>query len=244
MANLIASMFRGKPPLVGWFGKLPALGDFTGRELPLALREHLHDWFAQGMGQLTRRHGDHWKAAYQLAPVWHFAMNAQLWDTRPLIGCLAPSMDRIGRCSPILALRSVEAANLPEQLPPHSRWLYQVEALLRQAIRNDLTVDAIQPELEAALATDTHKQAEGDTAGDILADLGIASGGNPNWFSWPDLAERFGERTRRSFWWAEPSPRQPPRQIIHNGAPDEDLFELLLTGWAEQPAQRDDMQQP
>lgn len=118
-----------------------------------------------------------------------------------------------------------------------SRWLFEVEALLRQVIRGDLSVDAIQSGLEAALEADGTQRREGDSAGDILADLGIATGANPNWFSWPDLAERFTERKGRSFWWAEPSPRQPPRQIIHNGAPDEDLFELLMAGWAERPGQ-------
>ena len=238
MAGMSFSSMRwGKPPLVGWFGKLPVLGDFAGRGLPLALREHVHAWCAGGMGRLTERHGEAWKAAYQLAPVWHFAMNAHIWDARPLVGCVAPSVDRIGRCSPVLALRSVDGARMTEHLPPRSRWLFEVEALLRQVIRGDLSVDAIQSGLEAALEADGTQRREGDSAGDILADLGIATGANPNWFSWPDLAERFTERKGRSFWWAEPSPRQPPRQIIHNGAPDEDLFELLMAGWAERPGQ-------
>jgi len=234
MANLIAGMFKGKPPLVGWFGKLPALGDFTGRELPLALREHIHAWCSDGMGHLTHIYGQTWKPAYQLAPVWHFAMNAHLWDARPLLGCVAPSMDSIGRCSPVLALCSIDAALLRDHLPPCNRWLYQVEALLRQAICGDVPVNAIQPELQTALAASRSFQPVGESASDILADLGItADAANPNWFSWPDLAERFNERKQRSFWWAEPSPRQPPRQFIHNGVPDSDLFALLFTGWAE-----------
>lgn len=186
---------------------------------------------------MTERRGEAWKAAYQLAPVWHFAMNAHIWDARPLVGCVAPSMDRIGRCSPMLALRSVDGTRMKEHLPPQSRWLFEVETLLRQVIRGALSVDAIQPELEAALEADSMQRREGSSAGDILADLGIATDGNPNWFSWPDLTERFTERKGRSFWWAEPSPRQPPRQIIHNGAPDDDLFELLMAGWAERLGQ-------
>jgi len=228
MANLIANIFKGKPPLVGWFGKLPALGDFTGRELPLSLREHIHAWCSDGMGQLTQKYAQAWKATYQLAPVWHFAMNAHLWDIRPLLGCVAPSIDSIGRCSPVLALSSIDAPRIKDHLPPRSRWLYEVEALLRHTIRGERSVDTIQPELQAALAADRAQTLKGDLTG-----LGIAANVNPNWFSWPDLAECFGERKKRSFWWAEPSPRQPPRQFIHNGMPDEELFELLFTGWTE-----------
>jgi len=234
MAGLsLSSIPRGQSALIGWFGKLPVLGDFAGRELPLALREQIHAWCANGMERLAQQHGQSWKAAYQLAPVWHFAMNANIWEARALVGCIAPSTDRIGRCSPVLALRSIDAANIKDSLPPQNRWLYEVEALLRQVIRGELDVETIQPQLEEALAADRTPAQVGDSAGDILADLGIVPGDKPAWFSWPDLAERFSERKGRSFWWAEPSPRQPPRQIIHNGAPDDDLFELLMAGWAE-----------
>jgi type VI secretion system protein ImpM len=228
-------MRRGQAPLVGWFGKLPAIGDFAGRGLPSALREQVHAWCAEGMGRLAEQHGQTWKAAYQLAPVWHFAMNANIWDARPLVGCVAPSMDCVGRCSPVVALRSVDAARMAECLPPQSRWLFDVEALLRRLVQGALGADAMQAELEAALEADSAKRQEGDSAGDILSDLGIATGQDPNWFSWPDLAERFCERKGRSFWWAEPSPRQPPRQVIHNGTPDDELFELLMAGWADMP---------
>ncbi len=228
-------MRREQAPLVGWFGKLPVIGDFAGRGLPSALREQVHAWCAQGMGCLTDRHGETWKAAFQLAPVWHFAMNANIWDARPLTGCMAPSMDRIGRCSPVVALRSVGGARMAECLPPQSRWLFRVENLLRHLVQGALDADAIQAELEAALKADSRQKEEGDSAADILSDLGISTGQETDWFSWPDLAERFCERKGRSFWWAEPSPQQPPRQIIHNGAPDDDLFELLMTGWAVMP---------
>jgi len=235
MANLITAMFKSKPLLVGWFGKLPGLGDFAGRELPLALREHIHGWCSGGMGRLMQQHGHAWKAAYQLAPVWHFAMNARIWNARPLVGCVAPSMDRIGRCSPVLALCAINAADIKDHLPPRNRWLYEVEALLRQAIGGQCEVDAIQPSLHKALLANRAQTYSGDSTGEILAEMGIASALNPDWFSWPDLAERFSERKGRSFWWAEPSPQQPPRQFIHNGPPDEDLFELLFTGWTEAP---------
>lgn len=234
--GLSFSLMRREPvPLVGWFGKLPVIGDFAGRGLPSALREQIHTWCADGLGRLTERHGETWKAAFQLAPVWHFAMNADIWEARPLAGCVAPSMDRIGRCSPVVALRSVDGARISEYLPPQSRWLFEVESLLRRLVQGALGVDAIQAELEAALEADNTQRREGDSTGDILTDLGIVPGQKPGWFSWPDLAERFGERKGRSFWWAEPSPQRPPRQIIHNGAPDDELFELLMAGWAIMP---------
>jgi len=234
MANLIAAMLKPKPPLLGWFGKLPRLGDFAGKALPLALRNQIHSWCAQGMEGLTQSQGEAWKAAYQLAPVWHFAMNAHIWDSRPLIGCLAPSMDRIGRYSPLLVLRSIEAPLIKEYqyLLSCSYWLQRVENLLRQVIRGELGMEAIQNELEVALRAQNSGQRKSNSTGDILAELDIARETDTNRFSWPDLPERFKEGKKHSFWWTEPSPGRPPQQVIHHGAPDENLFALLMVGWA------------
>ncbi len=229
---------RSGPPLLGWFGKLPAVGDYAGRGLPVALREAVYAWFADGMARLVERHGDQWQATYQLSPVWHFAMNPGVWDARALTGCVAPSIDRVGRCSPLAAMRSIEPELIAAHLPPLSDWSCKVEALLRRTIAEGMAVESVQVELDAALraegplhASAGHACNEPHSTGDILAELGIGDGGSPYWFSWPDLPDRFAERSGRSFWWAEPSPAQPPRQVIHNGAPDAELFELLTAGW-------------
>lgn len=228
--------FMGRPrqPLVGWFGKLPAVGDFAGRGLPVGLREDVYGWFAAGMARLLEQYGEQWQEAFRLAPVWHFAMNAGVWDERALIGCVAPSVDRVGRCSPLIAMRSLESDGVDAHLPPQSDWSCKVESLLRRVISENLAVDSVQFELETSLALDKHLTSGVDSAAGILAELGIGDEGSPNWFSWPDLPERFGERPRRSFWWAEPSPNKPPRQFIHNGAPDAELFELLMVGWVRE----------
>ncbi|PZA15057.1 type VI secretion system-associated protein TagF [Azoarcus communis] len=222
-----------QPPLLGWFGKLPAVGDFAGRGLPLSLREGVHAWCADGMVRLAERHGEMWREAYQLSPIWHFAMNAGVWDERPLLGCVAPSMDRVGRCSPLVVLRSIESDHVGACLPPQSDWSYKTDALVRRIISDTVGVEAVQIELEATLGERMPWCSEATTTGEILADLGIGEKGCADWFSWPDLCERFAERRRRSFWWAEPSPMLPPKQVIHNGEPDADLFELLLMGWAD-----------
>jgi hypothetical protein len=78
------------------------------------------------------------------------------------------------------------------------------------------------------------ESAQASSGTGILDELGIrdglAGGTRKAWFSWPELPALFDEREDRSFWWAEPSPRLPPRQLIHCGAPDENLFCLLMDG--------------
>jgi len=228
MSRLITAMLKDRSPLLGWFGKLPALGDFAGKALPLSLRNQIHTWCAQGMDNLTQQQGENWKAAYQLAPVWRFVMDAHVWDSKPLQGCIAPSMDRIGRYSPLLALRSMDDASIKTPQLPYSHWLQRVEILLRQVIRGELNIENIQHELESALEVERLTESQNNHPVNTLKNLNITTR-----FSWLNWVEGVSGRKKRSFWWVESPTQKTAQTIIHNGAPDEELFALLMTGWVD-----------
>jgi len=211
---------------MGWFGKLPSVGDFAGRGIPQSLQGTVHEWTSSGMAALARMYPGEWRDIYLLSPVWYFVMNASIWDKNALMGCIAPSFDRVGRCSPLLALRSFDAKDINEVLPPKSRWLYKIDTVLRRIVAEKIMVENVFNILEQQ----NDIEANSDNTASILSDLGIIDGVTENrygWFSWPDLSVLFAERADRSFWWTEPSPKLPPRQIIHRGSPDESLFCLL-----------------
>ncbi|MDR1424973.1 MAG: type VI secretion system-associated protein TagF [Azoarcus sp.] len=216
---------------MGWFGKLPAVGDFAGRGIPGTARETVHEWIASGMADLVREDPEDWRAAYLVSPVWHFVVNAGIWDQYALAGCIAPSIDKVGRFSPLLALRAFED-DIDDILPPRSRWLYQIDAGLRRIIGERIAVEDV-PGVLGLTDAELEDGAAPEAVGGILSELGIsdeAADTHREWFSWPDLSALFRERNNRSFWWAEPSPHLPPRQIIHRGPPDDVLFCLLMGG--------------
>ena len=233
MERLTHFMQQSSNGYIGWFGKLPAVGDFASRGIPQPLREVLHSWIAEGMADLAARQPDEWREAYLVSPVWHFCANPGVWGESAALGCIAPSIDKIGRCSPLIALRTFDATGVRQALPPNNRWLYQVDALLRRVIAERLPVEMVLPELERSLASELEVQTDPGSAGNILAELDILNHHEPEkaWFSWPDLPDLFEGRAGRSFWWAEPSPRLPPRQMVHSGPPDSDLFAMLMGGW-------------
>jgi len=213
---------------MGWFGKLPSVGDFAGRGIPQPLQEIVHGWTSSGMTALAKLYPREWRDAYLVSPVWHFVINPFIWDKSALVGCITPSLDKVGRCSPLLVLRSFNTERLNEVLPPKSRWLYRIDTVLRRIVAEQIMVESVLDILEQQNDFEDYL---GNT-GSILSELCIIDGteSQSEWFSWPDLFSLFSERADRSFWWAEPSPKLPPRQIIHRGLPDDSLFCLLMTG--------------
>lgn len=224
--------FFKRPSYMGWFGKLPSVGDFSGKGMSYPMKETIHGWMSSGMAALAHSRPEDWQAAYLVSPVWHFIVGPGIWDKPALVGCLAPSVDKVGRYSPLIALRSFDKNDISEVLPPKSRWLYRVDTTLRRTIAEGIPVDGLH-ELLQQLA-EAEKSAPNPTA-NILSDLGIgnAKAGpdtQKNWFAWPELPALFQGRRDHSFWWSEPSSQLPLRQIVHCGPPDDSLFCSLMDG--------------
>jgi type VI secretion system protein ImpM len=225
--------FFSPPKYMGWFGKLPAVGDFAGRGIPRPMQETVYQWVSGGMALFVQSQPENWREIYETSPIWHFVINATVWDKSALIGCLAPSVDKVGRRSPLIVLRTFNKRDIAKVLPPESRWLYRVEATLRRIINERIAVDDVLDLLKQQ-RSDAFGLKKGSSAG-ILNELGIAdNASNPaanRWFSWLNLPFLFAERSDRSFWWAEPAPGEPLVQIIHDTPPDADLFfQLMMAG--------------
>ncbi|MDR1662269.1 MAG: type VI secretion system-associated protein TagF, partial [Azoarcus sp.] len=128
---------------MGWFGKLPSVGDFAGKGMPRFVQEPVFAWMSSGMAALVQMWPEEWRDAYLVSPIWHFVINGGLWDKHALAGCLAPSIDKVGRCSPLMALRSFDKRGVRKVLPPDSRWLYRVDAAIRRIIGERIAVEDV-----------------------------------------------------------------------------------------------------
>lgn len=221
-------MFRFfmRPGYMGWFGKIPSVGDFAGRGMPQSLQETVYEWISSGMAAFVESRPEDWKTAFQASPFWHFLVGAGVWDKSALVGCVAPSVDKVGRLSPLMVLRSFDKRQIAKVLPPDSRWLYRVDVALRNIIGERVALDDVH-HLLAQLAEVEERR---DSTAGILSELGIGEspGGRKETFAWPELSASFSERDKHCFWWTESSPQSPSRQIVHEGAPDRNLFCRLM----------------
>lgn len=97
------------PPLPGWFGKLPGMGDFAHRRLPAPFREQWDCWLQNGLAGLHARHADDWTAHYLESPLWCFALGPDTIDAKAWIGVLMPSVDGAGRYFPFMLASEFDA---------------------------------------------------------------------------------------------------------------------------------------
>ncbi|WP_334191130.1 type VI secretion system-associated protein TagF [Noviherbaspirillum sp.] len=99
---------------VGWFGKLPALGDFVQRNLPDHFVPAWDTWLQAGMAAASRQQGEEWKDAFLCFPVWYFLRRVP-GDASPesassvWTGMFLPSADRVGRLYPLTVAFPVPA---------------------------------------------------------------------------------------------------------------------------------------
>lgn len=88
----------------GWYGKLPALGDFASRRLAPDTVSRCDAWLSAGLAASQRALGTAWLDLYLTAPIWRFALCPGIAGEPAWLGVLMPSVDRVGRYFPLLLL--------------------------------------------------------------------------------------------------------------------------------------------
>jgi type VI secretion system protein ImpM len=93
----------------GFFGKIPAVGDFVSRNLRHSQIAHADQWFQQGLSTLQTQ-VEIWRDNYLVAPVWRFLIPRGHWADTALCGIIMPSIDRVGRYFPLAVWGDLPAA--------------------------------------------------------------------------------------------------------------------------------------
>lgn len=224
------------PPPTGWYGKVPALGDFVARRCPAAFRDPWDAWLAQGMLAGERALGDDWAPAFLAFPVWRF-----LWfdgaSPAPWAGVLAPGADRVGRLFPLTVVRALPAGDATRpSIEALERWMDGLEASVL-ALLGDDDVDAFDRAVAAAdpLAGDGPPDAPGTLPALALSAAGLRApfalavdGAAPGPLAQAIALHALAAAGRPVAWFWRRDADGAPHARLHGGAPDAAAFVALV----------------
>jgi len=136
-----AGVLTEGPGRPGFFGKLPWLGDFVTRDLPVSFVTPWDGWLQAGMAATRDGLGEAWVDRFLTAPIWRFLLPAGCAGPA-MAGVLMPSVDRVGRSFPLTI--AAEGADRGDA------FLDAAEAIGREAISHDLAPEEVIDRLRQA----------------------------------------------------------------------------------------------
>ncbi len=217
----------------GFYGKVPALGDFVTRRLTRLFIDPWDDWLQSAMSCSREQLGDAWLGSYLTSPLWRFALAAGACGTAPRAGVMMPSVDRVGRYFPLAIIKELPADTSTVGLMLSAAdWYADAEALILSALEEsgfnlddfDVKVEQlgapVPPAAQCASALHTaaqnawHLPLNGALVADDIACLAQQL-----------IDARFSSY---SLWWTEGSEQVPPCLLVCQGLPPIQGFASML----------------
>lgn len=226
---------------LGFFGKLPAHGDFVERDLPQEFVVQWDQWLQTGIQGSQDVLGERWSELYQSAPPWHFAISKNVCGELGWTGVMAPSLDRVGRRFPVTLAAELPEDALTLQLAVGADfWHGQMERLVIESIDSGETqAEQLLEILKEVDTSDLFSGIRESGSRDLTAaigglaglDLGLAYGGTQGQ-GVLCLAHRLLELTLGSYsvWWTHGNEMVEPTLLACRGLPGEQGFARFLAG--------------
>ncbi len=172
----------------GLFGKLPARGDFVRENLPRDFTDGWDAWWQRGLADLQEKWREEWRDAWLEAPVWRFMLPPGLCGRSGMLGLWLPSVDKVGRYSPLTIAAAAPCDWLP-YVGGMTSFLAAAEEAARDALEHDIAPIELLQRIQAtfvAPASATHLGFRAGAGG--VVDRGRSAGSR---------AFRYGNRSCR-----------------------------------------------
>jgi type VI secretion system protein ImpM len=208
---------------VGFFGKVPARGDFVSRVLPASFITPWDRWLQAGIAASKGILGDDWLDVYLTSPVWRFSLSAHMAGEMAVGGVFIPSVDRVGRYFPFTLACLLQAETTPVAIRAHVAWFDAAEALALQMLTDDASLDDLASAVEQLGCPPLTPPLPSDREGMRLGDLDDGP------------VHRLIERLAppHGLLWTTGSKLVQPSQLLVWQLPSPSRFSALLDGaWA------------
>ncbi len=139
----------GNQGSLGWFGKLPCVGDFCSHGISTALEHTLDCTLSTVMQLATNNYPEHWQQAYFNAPVHGFVWNRTATHREPAdrcvtLGVLMPSVDRASRAFPFVLMEQFERQHLAQHLSFVQTWMDKALQIASSALDEEWPLERLR----------------------------------------------------------------------------------------------------
>jgi len=126
---------------IGFYGKLPIVGDFISRRLPKDFVAVLDQWMQNGVSVSQEELGNDWLDLYLTSPIWRFAIQANICGEQAWVGIMMPSVDKVGRYYPLILACPVEEHQLALILTHCDDWFIRLEQLALAGLEENYNLE-------------------------------------------------------------------------------------------------------
>ncbi len=131
--------------MCGFYGKIPAVGDFVSRGLTTEMVSRLDVWlteYVSSLPSLLPNYDTYW----QDAPIWRFVAATGVFSSQICIGLLTNSYDAVGRMFPLVILYELSSEKELEHIflnDNNSTWLLDLEDVVYATRHQSLDSDKL-----------------------------------------------------------------------------------------------------
>jgi type VI secretion system protein ImpM len=223
-------------PRLGFFGKLPARGDFVTRRLQRDFTDPWDAWLQDAVAMSSQQLGPDWLDTYLTAPIWRFLLSAGVCGEPAMLGVIMPSVDRVGRYFPLTMAVAIGRSAAPARtMLAAGSWFEEVEKLALSALEDDADLDRLDQAAES-IAPPSGDETAGAAYHTDRA-VSVALGGNRGAdVTAAEVMDGLLQllAARYTLWWTSGSEQFAPSLVVAEGLPPVERFAALLDGRWEQ----------
>jgi type VI secretion system protein ImpM len=135
---------------LGFYGKLPAHGDFIERRWSGSAVAGWDEWLQRALAISREQLGERWLDTYLTSPLWRFGLSAGCVDGNHWLGVLLPSVDSVGRYFPlVLGTELTAPCHLVATFLGAEVWFTELEQAALAALDQNLDAEQLAERLQA-----------------------------------------------------------------------------------------------
>jgi type VI secretion system protein ImpM len=224
---------------LGFYGKLPVLGDFVSRRLDPDFIKPWQQWLEACLHSSQQTMAEAWLPAFLVSPIWRFALSPGLCGPSAWVGIMMPCVDKVGRYFPLTLAQSIEANDMPAVFLADADWFDQLEYLALSALSADFEFDRFERSVKLLELKNHVPQrwfnkdiSQVNNAAAYPQGWYGPENQNPLEYLFPRLSQSLMGKlfTNYSFWATKESPLLPAQFTYCEGLPTADRFVGFLTG--------------